>query len=119
VTPDQLAQQVAKAAGIKAPGWFFPLSKMIVHPILILLNLWSRITGKPAKASLRLLELWGRYAWYDAGRARTELGWQPRPLDETLADTIRWMRDNPQALGTGGHDAQSAARGSSTRMVGE
>ncbi len=35
----------------------------------------------------------GAYWWfYSAQRARDELGFTTRPLDETLADTIAWMR---------------------------
>jgi dihydroflavonol-4-reductase len=35
----------------------------------------------------------GAYWWfYTAQRARDELGFTTRPLDQTLADTIAWMR---------------------------
>jgi dihydroflavonol-4-reductase len=36
-----------------------------------------------------------RYHWYyDSTKAMTELGYSPRPLDETLRDTIAWLREN-------------------------
>ena len=35
------------------------------------------------------------YHWYyDSTKAITELGYSPRPLDETLRDTIAWLREN-------------------------
>jgi len=35
------------------------------------------------------------YHWYyDSTKAMTELGYSPRPLDETLRDTVAWLREN-------------------------
>ncbi len=94
ITPDQLAREVAGVAGIAPPGWMFPLRAWMLYPIVHLLQIWSQLTGKPIKVSPRLLELWGRYAWYDTSRARAELGWQPESLRKTLEDTVRWMRES-------------------------
>jgi len=36
-----------------------------------------------------------RYRWYyDSGQAKRDLGHAPRPLDETLRDTVAWLREN-------------------------
>ncbi|NTU66249.1 MAG: hypothetical protein HGB05_23285 [Chloroflexi bacterium] len=36
-----------------------------------------------------------RYRWfYDSSSAKNELGYCPRPLDETLRDLVAWLRDN-------------------------
>ena len=35
------------------------------------------------------------YRWYyDSSKAMNELGYAPRPLDETLRDTVAWLREN-------------------------
>ena len=35
------------------------------------------------------------YRWYyDSSKAMNELGYSPRPLDETLHDTVAWLREN-------------------------
>jgi dihydroflavonol-4-reductase len=35
------------------------------------------------------------YRWYyDSTKAMNELGYSPRPLDETLRDTVAWLREN-------------------------
>jgi dihydroflavonol-4-reductase len=35
------------------------------------------------------------YHWYyDSSKAMNELGYSPRPLDETLRDTVAWLREN-------------------------
>ena len=51
----------------------------------------SRLRGKPAPVTRDVLRIIGRYAWYDTRKARTELGWVPRPLGDTLRDTIAWL----------------------------
>jgi dihydroflavonol-4-reductase len=38
------------------------------------------------------VELVGQNYRYSDSRIRTELGWQPRPLEETLHDTIAWIK---------------------------
>jgi dihydroflavonol-4-reductase len=47
----------------------------------------------PPPITKDVLQIIDRYSWYDTTKARTELGWTPRPLDATLADTIAWLRD--------------------------
>jgi dihydroflavonol-4-reductase len=54
-----------------------------------------------------VLQILGRYAWYNTSKARGELGWTPRPLRETLDDTIRWLR-SPEAGTTTRHVEQGA-----------
>ncbi len=93
LTPDQLAKEVALVAGIAPPSWSLMLRVWMVYPIIVVLNAWARLRGRSAPVSLSLLELWGRYAWYDTRRARDELGWEPRSLQASLEDTIRWLRE--------------------------
>lgn len=35
----------------------------------------------------------------DSGKARRELGWNPRPLAETVCDAIRWLADSELSMG--------------------
>lgn len=93
ITPEQLARAVASTVGFEPPTWLFSLRAWMIFPIVVILEFWSKLTGKPSKVTRELLELWGRYAWYDTSRARKELGWKPRPLQESLRDTIQWMRE--------------------------
>ena len=53
----------------------------------------AALTRRPPLVSRRLLHVAHRYSWYDAGKARTHLGWTPRPFAETVADTVAWFRD--------------------------
>ena len=44
------------------------------------------------------VETLGHYFWYDSTRARTELGWRGRDFDESLRDTVEWLRAHRQPL---------------------
>ena len=90
VTADDLLQRAATIAGVRAPRWTPPT--LLAHGAIGALELVSRLRGRPAPVTREVLEVFGRYAWYDATKAHTELGWTQRPLEQTLADTIAWLR---------------------------
>jgi hypothetical protein len=46
--------------------------------------------GLPGAVSAEAFELMGQDWRFSSRRARDELGYETRPLDETLADTIEW-----------------------------
>lgn len=90
LTVNQLFEQVAGIAGVRAPRLVLPT--LLVRVLVGVLRLVSSIRGKPAPVTQDVLQIIGRYAWYDTSKARAELGWSSRPLRETLTDTIRWQR---------------------------
>ena len=90
VTADQLLQRSARIAGVRPPRWKPPI--FLAHGAVGALEFVNWLRGLPAPLTRDVLQVAGRYAWYDATKAQTELGWTPRPLDETLADTIAWLR---------------------------
>ena len=94
VTTNQLLGQAAAIAGVRAPRFEPP--RFLLNAVVGVLGIVSRIRGKPAAITPEVLDVVGRYAWYNTSRARTELGWEPRPLQQTLEDTIRWLRATPQ-----------------------
>jgi dihydroflavonol-4-reductase len=90
VTATQFAAAVGKAAGVKPPRLQLPA--WLLHIAVAGLGVVSALRRKPAPVTRDVLQVLHRYAWYDTTRARTELGWVSRPLAETLADTVRWLR---------------------------
>jgi len=57
--------------------------------------MWSKVTGqKPlfTKQALDILQMGNRHIIND--KARKELGYNPRPLAESLNDTINWLKEN-------------------------
>lgn len=93
VTADQLLQRAAAIAGVRAPRFTPPM--FLLRTAVAAAGVAGRLRGKPAPVTREVLDVIGRYAWYDASKARHELGWSSRPLDETLADTIAWLRQQP------------------------
>jgi dihydroflavonol-4-reductase len=90
VTTNQLLAEAAAVAGVRAPRFEPPM--LLVRILAGALGLFGKLTGKPG-FDTSILQIVRRYAWYDTTRARTELGWEPRPLKQTLEDTIRSLRD--------------------------
>jgi dihydroflavonol-4-reductase len=94
VTTRELFDQVAAIAGVRAPRFEPP--RVLLTVLVSALEIVSNLRGKPAPITRDVLQIIGRYAWYDTSRARAELGWEPRPLHQTLEDTIRWLREAPK-----------------------
>jgi dihydroflavonol-4-reductase len=90
VTADELLKRAAAVAGVRAPRFRVPA--FVLRVLVAALELYCRIRRKPAPVTRDVLQVLGRYAWYDTTKARVELGWTPRPLDQTLADTLAWLR---------------------------
>ena len=90
VTTNQFLEAAAAVAGVRAPRFAPPM--FLVRIVAAALGLSTRLIGKPA-FDASVLQIIGRYAWYDTTRARTDLGWEPRPLKQTLEDTIRFLRE--------------------------
>ena len=56
-------------------------------------DLRARWTGQETEVNSASVELTSQFHWYDSTRARTELGYQNRPLRETLDDAAAWIRE--------------------------
>lgn len=90
LTLEELTERLARISGVRAPRLKAPagLTRMAARA-------WGKL-GKPGGGigPLRSLDPvaveMAQYFWYiDSSRAREELGWRPRPVDETLADTVK------------------------------
>jgi dihydroflavonol-4-reductase len=103
VTADQLLQRAAAIGGVKVPRFRPPAP--LLHGVVAVMGAVARLRRKPAAITRDVLQVLGRYAWYDTAKARAELGWTPRPLDETLADTIAWLRHPASGHGEARDDA--------------
>jgi dihydroflavonol-4-reductase len=92
---DELLRQVAAIAGVRPPRWRLPI--WVAQVLVTILQAGYALTGKRPPITRGVLEILGRYAWYDASLARRELGWEPRPLQQTLEDTLRWLSQSQVA----------------------
>jgi dihydroflavonol-4-reductase len=98
VTTDELLQRAAKIAGVRAPRLTPPL--WLVRTIVRGVGVVSAIRRKPAPLTTDVLQIVERYAWFDTTKARTELAWTSRPLEQTLTDTIQWLRTSQSRAAT-------------------
>ena len=87
-----IAAMVAEITGVSAPGFVCPLwLARIGAPIVTALY---RLNGKRplyTSVSLRALRS-NRNVSHE--KATRELGYQPRPFRETLADTLQWLEES-------------------------
>jgi dihydroflavonol-4-reductase len=91
VMAKDLLGAVCHVTGKKVPGWRFTLYPAVLSPLLALVELQAKAMGSVPVATRAVLELFGRYAWYDAQLAKSELGWQPRRLHDSIKDTLAWL----------------------------
>jgi dihydroflavonol-4-reductase len=55
-------------------------------------DLWGRLTGLEPDMNSAAIRLSDQYHYFSSARAHRELGYQIRPLEETLRDTWQWLR---------------------------
>ena len=82
---------LAKLSGRKAPR--IALSKSAMLAIAHVTAPAFKLLGKEPPADPAYVEaIVGNYSWYDSGRAQRELGYRIRPLEQTLAEAVRYAR---------------------------
>jgi dihydroflavonol-4-reductase len=88
ITFRDLLPRLAKAANVRRIALPVPNAAILACGWLM-----QWLSRKPLMdaATARLM----RYHWYyDSTKAMNELAYSPRPLDETLRDTVAWLREN-------------------------
>ena len=59
----------------------------------------DHVTGRTPKATVTGVRLTRRTMHFDASRSLAELGLEPRPVSESLADAVAWLRETGQIPG--------------------
>jgi dihydroflavonol-4-reductase len=92
VTLYDIAQQVTLVTGVKPPRVVLPM--WIAKANAPLATFFDRIRGRqPLFTSISMEELESNPDISHA-KATKELGYIPRPLEQTIADTVEWFRSN-------------------------
>jgi len=78
------------ASGRRMPTRSLPASVALAFAAM---SEWiaDRVTGRAPPATLEGVRLALRSAPFDSRKARVELGYAPRPIDDALAETVRWL----------------------------
>lgn len=96
VTQPEMHQQVAHLAGLDhkiktIPIWMAHIMARINETIAQLRGRETRLTSDAVLLSHIFKEL-------DATKAKTELGWAPRPIEETLQDAVQFFTSKERAI---------------------
>ena len=86
----QLMDAICEEAGVKKPIMVIPL--WIIRPIASLGTLYGKISGKNILLTRFIVYNLERNNNFSVDKAKTELGFHCRPLNETIADTIEWLK---------------------------
>ena len=86
-----LACQVAACCGVRSPWFCSPswLAKLGVP----FASLYAAMTGKEPLFNAASVDIVRHHGLVSHEKAARELGYSPRPLRETIADTVAWFRE--------------------------
>jgi dihydroflavonol-4-reductase len=91
----ELCGTVAKAAGVRAPWAALPLwvARMLSYGGLA----WERVTGRRSLLTPYSVHTIAKDFTTSWDKAKRELGFAPRPLQQTLADAWQWLKTEPNS----------------------
>lgn len=91
-TLEGIARQVARVSGARPPRIIMPM--WVAEASAPVATLLDRVRGRrPLFTSIAMDELRGNPSISHA-KASRELGYEPRPLEQTIADTVDWFRSH-------------------------
>jgi dihydroflavonol-4-reductase len=86
----ELAQVIERVTGSRAPRMVTPL--WVAQLVAPGAELWSKLRKERPKFTRHSVQIVGSNYQFVLDKARRELGYSPRPIDSTVADTIDWYR---------------------------
>ncbi|HMX57050.1 MAG TPA: SDR family oxidoreductase [Leptospiraceae bacterium] len=85
---------LGKISGKKPPG--IKLPRPLAIGMAAMFEFAAGITKSEPLATVQAMKsITNRYGFYSFARAGKELGYKPRPLDQTLRSTVEWFEKNP------------------------
>ncbi|MCV7221077.1 NAD-dependent epimerase/dehydratase family protein [Mycolicibacterium elephantis] len=102
ITNAEVIRIAAEAAGMDPPTKSIPLP--MAYLLATLGSVKARLRGTDEKLSLNSLRLMRAEAPVDCSKARRELGWQPRPVEESIREAAKFwagLRDARRASKAG------------------
>jgi dihydroflavonol-4-reductase len=85
-----LLGRIARSVGRSPPTIRIPLE--LIYPVAIVTEALARITGKEPFVTLDGLRLAKYRMYFSSAKAKRELGYRTRPVDEGILDAIAWFR---------------------------
>ncbi len=93
LTLKEILAKIARIAGHQPPRIRLPQN--LILPIAYVSEAWVRLTnrGEP-RITVDGVQLSKKYMFFSGDKAKRELGFDPRPVDDALADAVHWFRQN-------------------------
>ncbi|MEA4813001.1 MAG: SDR family oxidoreductase [Anaerolineaceae bacterium] len=88
----RMRKLVQDAMGIKTPEVSFPI--WVAKAIAPLAEIWYKIARSRPRLTKYAVETLLSNSDISSAKARSELGYTTRPIEETVKDTVRWWKDN-------------------------
>src|SRR6185312_8419443 len=88
ITNAEVVRIAAEAAGMSAPAKSIPLA--MSYGLAAMGTAKARLRGTDEQLSLASLRLMRAEAPVDCAKARRELGWQPRPVEDSIREAARF-----------------------------
>ncbi|HAM36840.1 MAG TPA: NAD-dependent dehydratase [Elusimicrobia bacterium] len=92
LTLQQILRALAEISGRPAPRFKTPYAA--AYAFAAADTALSRLTGREPRAPLDAVRMAKYFMWYDSGKAARELGYQPVPARQALADAVAWFKAN-------------------------
>lgn len=86
--------QMAEVTGASPP--FLEMKTAARYVIGGIGDLWGKITGNEPEINSAMLAMSKQFHYYDSSRAKSELNYRSRPLEETLNDAWEWLKEHAQ-----------------------
>jgi len=84
----EVVRIAAEAAGVPPPTRTIPLQ--VAYALAALGTAKAKLTGSDERLTLNALRLMRAEAPVDHSKAERELGWHPRPVEESIGEAARW-----------------------------
>ena len=88
-----LIEMIGRIAGVEGVATR-EVSPKVMLRVARLMELWSRITGKPPLTTYKNTMYILQENFVDASKAVTELGMPQSPIEQAIEDSIAWFREN-------------------------
>lgn len=88
----EILRMIADICGQRPPRLRLPPGAVL--PFAYLSEIWARITGGEPRISVNGVRLAKKYMFFSIDKAKHELGFNPRPVEQALRDAIDWFREH-------------------------
>jgi dihydroflavonol-4-reductase len=93
LTLQEILKQIAEIINKPPPQVRLPHN--LILPIAYLAEWWARlVTGREPQVTVDGVRLAKKHMFFSSRRARSELGYNPRPAEEALRDGVDWFKEH-------------------------